>query len=68
VRQVFGLILLGFAGLLLVLKLMAMVDPVWTKLADDGDPYGDRYAPWWVHALWFAVIALLAGAGARLAR
>jgi chromate transport protein ChrA len=68
VRGLVGLGLLGIASLLLVFELIALADPVGTKLADDGDPYGNPYQPWWVHALWFAVIALLAAAGTRLWR
>jgi hypothetical protein len=68
VRRLVGFALLGLAALLLALELMALADPVGTKLADDGDPFGNPYKPWWVHALWFAFIAVLATAGARLAR
>jgi chromate transport protein ChrA len=68
VRRVLGFGLLGLAALLLFFEVLALVDPVGTKLADDADPFGDPYQPWWVHAVWFAIIALLAAAGARLWR
>jgi hypothetical protein len=68
VRRILGFGLLGIAALLLVLELMALADPVGTKLADDSDPFGDPHQPWWFHALWFAIVALLAAAGARLTR
>jgi hypothetical protein len=67
-RRVVGFGLLGIAALLLAFELLALADPVGTKMADDGDPFGNPYQPWWVHALWFAIIALLAAGGARLAR
>ncbi len=67
-RRIVGFGLLGIAALLLVLELLALADPVGTKMADDGDPFGNPYQPWWVHALWFVIVALLAGAGGRLAR
>ena len=68
VRRILGFVLLVIAALLLVLELLALKDPVGTKLADDGDPFGNRHQPWWVHALWFAAIGLIGAAGARLAR
>jgi hypothetical protein len=68
VRRVVGLGLIGIAALLLALELMALADPVGTKMSDDGDPFGNPHKPWWVDALWFAIVALLAAAGARLAR
>jgi hypothetical protein len=67
-RRVLGLGLLGIAALLLALELVAVADPAATKMADDGDPFGNPYQPWWFHALWFAIVVLLASAGVRLAR
>jgi hypothetical protein len=68
VRRVIGFGLLGIAALLLVSEMMSLADPVGTKAADDGDPFGNPYQPWWVHALWFVIVALLAASGARLVR
>jgi len=68
VRRVVGFGLLAIAALLLVFELLALADPVGTKMADDGDPFGNPYQPWWVHAVWFAIVALLAAVGARLSR
>ena len=67
-RLVLGLGLVGLAVLLLAVELLALADPVGTKLADDGDPFGNPYAPWWVHLAWFIAIALIAGAGVWLAQ
>jgi hypothetical protein len=61
-RWVLAVLLLAVAGILLVFEVSAFLDPVGTKLADDADPFGTA-EPWWVHALWFALIALLAGIG-----
>lgn len=68
VRRVLGFALLGIAALLLVFEVIAIVDPVGTKMADDNDPFGNPYKPWWVHAAWLAIIALIATGGVRLAR
>jgi amino acid permease len=46
------LFLLGF--LVLVMEILALIDPVGAKMADDGDPFGNPYQPWYVHALTFA--------------
>ncbi len=46
------LFLLGF--LVLVMEILALIDPVGTKMADDGDPFSDPYQPWYVHTLTFA--------------
>ena len=66
VRRLIGFGLLGIAVVLLFFEIVALVDPVGTKLSDDGDPFGNPYQPWWVHAIWFLVISLIAWAGFRL--
>lgn len=66
-RRALGFALLGIAALLLVMELMALADPVGTKMADDGDPFAEPNQPWWSHALWFGAVAVLATFGARLA-
>jgi hypothetical protein len=68
VRRVLAVVLLVLAGMLLTVELLALLDPVGTKLADDADPFGHPFQPWWAHALWFAVIAVLVGVGVRLGR
>ena len=67
-RRVVGFGLVGIAALLLAFELLALADPVGTKMGDDGNPFGNPYQPWWVHALWVAIVALLAAAGTRLSR
>jgi amino acid permease len=46
------LFLIGFT--VLVFEIVALIDPVGSKMADDGDPFGDSYQSWYVHALTFA--------------
>jgi hypothetical protein len=66
-RTLGGLILAALAAVLLLVEAIALIDPAGTKLADDADPFGSP-APWYVHVLWFAVIALFAALSARLLR
>ena len=67
-RRVVGFGLLGIAALLLVIELIALANPVATKMSDDGDPFGNPSTSWWTHALLFVIVALLVTAGARLVR
>lgn len=32
--------------------MIALLDPVGTKMADDADPFGDHYIPWHIHAFY----------------
>lgn len=64
-RTFFGLILLALAILLLSVEMIALADPVGTQMADDANPFGPP-PPWYVHAAWFGVIAILGWASARL--
>jgi hypothetical protein len=64
-RTFVGLILLGITLTLLVSELVALADPVGTGLSNDADPYGPP-APWYVHAGWFIVIALMGWVSMRL--
>jgi len=48
--------LLGLAVILLGPGVVALIDPVGTKMADDADPFGPP-SPWYVHAAAFAVVA-----------
>lgn len=51
-------LLLAFIGLLLSgLTVIAILDPVGTKMADDADPFGDPYVPFWWHLIFFAISA-----------
>jgi hypothetical protein len=48
--------LLAVVGAVLtVIEVIAILDPVGTKMADDGNPFGP-VAPWWVHVFWAVVI------------
>ena len=67
-RRVVGFGLLGIAALVVVIELIAHANPVATKMADDGDPFGNPSTPWWTHALLFVIVALLVAVGARLVR
>jgi hypothetical protein len=64
-RTFVGLIMLGIALMLLAGEIAALADPVGTGLSNDAVPYGPT-APWYVHAGWFAVIALMGWASIRL--
>jgi hypothetical protein len=64
-RTFLGLIVLALAILLLSFELIALADPVGTQMANDADPFGPP-PPWYVHAAWFAVIAVLGWASVRL--
>ena len=57
-----GALLLGGLGLLLgFFEILALVDPVGTKLADDSDPLGDPYISPIQHAVWISItLGLLA--------
>jgi hypothetical protein len=64
-RTLVGLILLGIALMLLAGELMALSNPLDTGLSNDAGPYGPA-APWYVHAGWFAVIAVMMWTSLRL--
>lgn len=49
---------LVLAGVLLGLQIMAFFDPIGTKMADDGDPFGTAVQPVWLR-IFIAVIILL---------
>ena len=54
-RPVISVALLLLAAVLGALHLLAVVDPVGTKMADSGDPFGDPSIPLSVHPMYFAV-------------
>ena len=66
-RTFIGFALLGLAVFLLLFEVIALVDPVGTKMADDSDPFGPA-SRWYVHVAWFAAIAVLGAFGARFLR
>ena len=43
-------ILVGF------FELVALLDPVGTKLSDDSDPFGNPYIPWQQHAVYIVFV------------
>jgi hypothetical protein len=62
-----ALILLLIAGLLAVIEVLALVDPVGTKMADDGDPFGSpRVVTWPELAVVIAIIAVIVWIAFRL--
>ena len=66
-RTFVGFALLGLSAVFLLFELVALVDPVGTKMADDTDPFGPP-PPWYVHAAWFGVIAVIGTFGVKLLR
>lgn len=55
-KAVLATLLLLLAATVGVLELVALLDPVGTKLADDGDPFGDPRRSWVSHAVSAALI------------
>ncbi len=50
-----GAFLVGIGCIIGLLEIIALLDPVGTKMADDADPFGDPYIPWYVHAIYILV-------------
>jgi len=67
-RLMASILLLLFAGVLGVAQFLAIVDPVGTKMADDGDPFGDPYVPWYQHAVFILIIIACVVVAFRLMR
>ena len=67
-RLMASILLLLFAGVLGVVQFLAIVDPVGTKMADDGDPFGDPYVPWYQHAVFILIIIACVVVAFRLMR
>jgi len=64
-----ALALFLIAGLIAVIEAWAFVDPVGTKMADDGDPFGSpRIVTWPELAIVILVIAVLTWVAVRLLR
>ena len=66
-RTLIGFALLGLAAVFLLFEVIALIDPVGTKMADDNDPFGPP-PPWYVHVVWFTVIAAVGALGAKFLR
>lgn len=64
----FAILLLLLATVVGLVEILSVVDPVGTKLADDGDPRGDPSTPWEVHAIYIGLIAALVGGAVLLIR
>lgn len=64
-RTLVGLTLLGIALMLLAGEVMALSNPVDTGPSNDINPFGPP-VPWYVHAGWFAVIAVMGWISLRL--
>jgi hypothetical protein len=37
------------------ITILGIIDPVGAKMADDSDPFGDPYIPFWQHLIFFAI-------------
>jgi hypothetical protein len=61
-RSTFGMLLWGFAAMVLLGEVLALADPVGTQMANDADPFGTPPG-WREHATAFGVIAVLSAAG-----
>ena len=59
-RKLAASILFAIAGVLALLEVIALIDPVGTKLADDLDPFGDPHVSWYHHAAFILVTIVLA--------
>lgn len=63
-----ALLLFLVAGVLGVGELLALVDPAGTKMADDGEPFGVPYSPWYQHATLVLLAVACVAIGSRLLR
>jgi hypothetical protein len=54
----FAFVLILFGLLLSGLTVIAILDPVGTKMADDADPFGDPYVPFWQHLIFFGIAGI----------
>jgi hypothetical protein len=68
IKAVFGLFLFLTATVCGVLEIIALLDPVGTKMADDSDPFGNPYLPWYVHAIYILFVISCFGFGFLLIR
>jgi nicotinamide riboside transporter PnuC len=63
-----AILLFLVAGLLGLLQFIAIIDPVGTKMADDGDPFGNPFTPWYQHAIIALIIVACVVIASRLLR
>ena len=59
-RKLAASILFAIAGFFALFELIALIDPIGTKMADDLDPFGDPHVPWQQHAALILVTIALA--------
>lgn len=50
-----GMSLFGVGIIIGLVELIALLDPVGTKMADDADPFGDPYISWYAHAIYILI-------------
>ncbi|GAA0610571.1 hypothetical protein GCM10009422_01730 [Brevundimonas kwangchunensis] len=55
-RALIAILLLLFATAVGALEILALIDPVGAKMADDGDPFGDPARSWVSHPASAAMI------------
>jgi hypothetical protein len=67
-RVLAAILLFSVAGLLGVVQLIAIIDPVGSKMADDGDPFGNPTIPWYQHAVYALIIVACVVIASRLLR
>jgi hypothetical protein len=66
-RTATGLLLLMLATILGTVEVVALADPVGTRMANDAAPFGPP-EPWYVHAALIALVCGMAIVAARLLR
>ena len=64
--RIFGCAIALVSAVLLVLSVIALIDPVGKKLADDSDPFGPP-SPWYVNASMLLASILFGGIGLWIA-
>lgn len=50
-----GMLVFGVGIIIGLVELIALLDPVGSKMSDDADPFGDPYIPWYVHAIYILI-------------
>jgi len=65
VRRILGIVLLVVFGIAVIIYAVALIDPVGSQMANDGDPFGTP-PPWQYAALGLIVSLVVAGFGGWL--
>ena len=63
-----AILLLLLAAAFGLVEALSIIDPAGTKLADDGDPWGDPRTPWFVHATNIGMVIASVGGAVLLLR